>query len=604
MLHPKVRLKLLASLRGKAIHPGSLAWHLESGFSLLMVIFVVLVLILGSVAIASLATSGLLGAALQFRNREARDVAEAGLANVISEFNKEQNRAILVAGNTPGSWTGSENNSAPGLDLQNPCTKWTEPSNGTFTKASNFTPPTATAINMANGTSQSIDTTHTYQVVSSSVAFSSLDRTAFTSGRPSGPFPIPDAINGTDKTLFRITVIGRVLSASGNELSRARVTKEYEVVPKCCKRSFGDNVSGGTTFGTDKRTCPYLAGAALGIIVGLNGGTSSGSNAVVPVTDENNNTITTAICSTTPATGSATNCTNGNQKIGKNISVVGYAVTVNPPGYPTSAQLGYTRTGGSAPYYTLPINTNTYNYIGVKSDGTLQGCTVNESSGALSGCQQISNTTSTTNRPCDVYTDTAGTYGVAGSKQYFCNLSQIQTTSGKKNIYFDTSNGRLNLFYPDTTVSSSFQYIDFQSSNSSIYNNFSTSASCQSAAGTTGSIACINSPSGVLPAQGGENLNFFVPQGGQGTFSFSGNTSGTFNIYAPSATVSMNGTGSNPAKFQGRIWTNNLSINGKPPIQVPNSAPTGNWFTVPSSLAGANANVDWIARSVTYVSAF
>lgn len=68
----------------------------DRGFSMAVLMLVLLTTILGSLAIASRTTSGVLAARSQSSNREARDIAESGVTEVISELNKEANRKLLI----------------------------------------------------------------------------------------------------------------------------------------------------------------------------------------------------------------------------------------------------------------------------------------------------------------------------------------------------------------------------------------------------------------------------------------------------------------------------------------------------------------------------
>ncbi|MEI8084497.1 MAG: nitroreductase family protein, partial [Actinomycetes bacterium] len=77
---------------------------------------------------------------------------------------------------------------------------------------------------------------------------------------------------GSNSGLIAITVEGRTYR-NGAQVGRATVTKEYEVLPKCCGGSFGSNGSGGknvstNSLGSDSRFC----GVEFGMIIGLNQG--------------------------------------------------------------------------------------------------------------------------------------------------------------------------------------------------------------------------------------------------------------------------------------------------------------------------------------------
>ena len=108
----------------------------ERGFSLAMVLLVLLTTILGS----SRSTSGLMAARNQSSNREARDVAESGATENISELNKEQNRKLLV---TPrDSWDDGTN------AIKNPCSSLQ--SSGSLLPIASTPGPTQKAQNLAS----------------------------------------------------------------------------------------------------------------------------------------------------------------------------------------------------------------------------------------------------------------------------------------------------------------------------------------------------------------------------------------------------------------------------------------------------------------------
>ena len=138
------------------------------------------------------------------------------------------------------------------------------------------------------------------------------------------------ALQGGTRTLLRVTIQGRVVR--NGQTSQARVTREFEVVPKCCKRSFGRHSGLGVgesdpAWGTDPvLECPMVLddGIGRGIIGSLNGGGPSGSNNTLDIVDEQNNLITRALCwggnltANSDLTGTPNPaCLNGTQALGK-----------------------------------------------------------------------------------------------------------------------------------------------------------------------------------------------------------------------------------------------------------------------------------------------
>lgn len=87
----------------------------EQGFSLAVVLVSMLAVLVSSVALANRTQTGLVTASVSGSNREAREVADAGVTYVISEWNRPENRGMFNALQPMTAW--NINNSA----LRNPC---------------------------------------------------------------------------------------------------------------------------------------------------------------------------------------------------------------------------------------------------------------------------------------------------------------------------------------------------------------------------------------------------------------------------------------------------------------------------------------------------
>jgi len=87
----------------------------EQGFSLAVVLVSMLAVLVSSVALANRTQTGLVTASVSGSNREAREVADAGVTYVISEWNRPENRGMYTALEPMTSW-GVNNNA-----LKNPC---------------------------------------------------------------------------------------------------------------------------------------------------------------------------------------------------------------------------------------------------------------------------------------------------------------------------------------------------------------------------------------------------------------------------------------------------------------------------------------------------
>ncbi len=80
-------------------------------------------------------------------------------------------------------------------------------------------------------------------------------------------------IPGDNRGFITLTVTGQVVR-NGQVVATSTVSREFEVLPKCCGASLGSNGSGGVnvsgrSLGSDSRYC----GLQWGIITGINGGT-------------------------------------------------------------------------------------------------------------------------------------------------------------------------------------------------------------------------------------------------------------------------------------------------------------------------------------------
>lgn len=534
-----------------------------------MVMLVLFTLILGSLTIVARTSSGRVVSAAQGRNREARDVAEAGITEIISELNKESNRKIMVAGVALANWSqGTADLSNP---LVNPCTRYT--STG---EAGTITTPTAKAIAFKNGWTNLVsgNSTRSYRLVS--VTTTDAARATLAS-------PPPDSVNtGQVKTLLRLTVEGRVSDAAGNVMSTSRVIKEFEVVPKCCKRSFGRNSAAATNYGEDNRFCYSGGGLSIasesinGVVGGLNGGTISSSNNVLSIYDSSTPPmlVTRVLCrSDVPAPG-VTNpaCTGRTMTLGR-ISVVPSTFNVPVPPWP----------GGNLSFTNLEAPDNNGLYLRVNSSNVVEKCNGN----SLSSCVPLSN--------CAYVSGVSGYLN--GS---YCRISEMKADKG--DIVLDTTNGPITIYMdtPESPTSSGNNYMSYQGN------------------GRIRQVRCVVGATGFCSKGAtivdGERLSVYAY--GAGVMKLNGaDAAVTMNIFAPKASFEIKGGGSAPYNFIGRLWLNNIYANGSTVMQVLESAPAqlvaqgvcsatictgiGN-----GSNSSGTPEVDWVARSVTYSSAF
>lgn len=281
-LRPRLGLELVQALARRRRASG--------GTVMALVLLVVFGVILSALAISNQIGSGALRAGLMGQSREAREAAETGVMAVITELNKFENRRLLVA-DPQNAWTTSQNNI---------CAATTAAKNNGLWDTTNDQPlaPTATALALRDGNERQLpgDTARRYvlqriQVLNpdrGNAAWSSSDGTSGSTGaydpNTVNLFAATTAAAETGRVGYiRVTVEGRHYEG-GTLTSTATVTREFQVVPKCCLRSFGPvwtPNAGGTgfvrqddVFGPDRRSCDTLpAGAnALGMVAFGGGG--------------------------------------------------------------------------------------------------------------------------------------------------------------------------------------------------------------------------------------------------------------------------------------------------------------------------------------------
>jgi hypothetical protein len=303
----------------------------QDGFSLPIAVVAALLLLIGLAALGARSTQGFLASVFQGVNREARDVAESAITDFAVTLNREENRWLLVAGNDQlGQWSSNAVH-------RNLCT-------GSFVNGK-YVPDTAVATTAnrfvrSDSWQNLITGDASRQFLVEDVRYRYEDRTAgseradFNLATVNANIPTHTvrraALQGGTRTLLRVTIQGRV--QRNGQTSQARVTREFEVVPKCCKRSFGKHSGLGVgesdpAWGTDPvDECPLFTddGVGRGVIVSLYGGEPDGSNNTLDIVDEDSNLVTRALCWSGNETASSDlggtpnpDCLSGNQALGK-----------------------------------------------------------------------------------------------------------------------------------------------------------------------------------------------------------------------------------------------------------------------------------------------
>ena len=201
----------------------------EDGFSLLLAIIVGLILLLGGIGLANRVGLSVLGAVFQGQGLSARAAAEAGAERIIGELNMPPNRRFLLSSSSQASntlWSSSE--LATGSSLASVCIV------GSQTLSSN----------RQLGTTGSPSSTGPYPWVY-------LDNTGKVTTNPNNatqayrlvaiarqPFSQFSLSSDTGWGVFKLVVDGASVR-NGALSTQIRLDKDYQVMPKCCRLSFG-----------------------------------------------------------------------------------------------------------------------------------------------------------------------------------------------------------------------------------------------------------------------------------------------------------------------------------------------------------------------------
>ena len=598
----------------------------ELGFSVVYVIIIFAILLVGGSILASRTVSGLLGASYQASNREARETAEGGLIEIINELNKENNRYLLVAGNDQLVWNST------GTQFRNPCTQWD--SSGTLKNPVATVAPSARALSFINSASwQQLGVSSSGQNKGGSRRQYQIEFI----GSPSSPnieyrlasnrtgYLSTDAAyknisSGSTKSLMRITVIGIVSDLSGRELSRSRISREFEVVPKCCQRSFGRNQYAASNYGNDNTICTASnGGGASGLVTSLNGGgINNSSQNGFDIKDLAGNPITNASCwgGTTTGTSSSgyptpsTACTGNTLKVGT-LSMVpttfnyldvlpSFLGLADPdPSIPPSRSNPKTFGNTEKYVYIDTVSTPTVKICNIVSTGPvasqgIQSCVpITDSAGAQACHTEGSGSIGNLKYPSGADASGAVTYDYF-PRGFVCRVSSFDF-GGK--LTFDTSNGKIDIVMDPASTTSSYDFVNLGGSAS--FDHVQCAAGTNPAVGSSGCLARPVSTYSYL-----ESLNIFAY--GQGVIDMKGsNAALAINIYAPQAKVDWKGGGTASPNFLGRIWSDTLELSGSISMRVNGGSPgfcaTGNIDSCPKD---TKYLLDFVARGFTQASGF
>jgi len=680
--------------------------RVAAGFALPVAVVAALVMLIAMAALGTRSSQGFLASVFQGVNREARDVAESAITDFAVTLNREENRRLLVAGNDQRAlWSTNALH-------RNPCSGQFVPTNpptgqlvavaGTAiaTSAARFMPGT-TWQNLISGDSSRQflveDVTYRYEDRTAGSVRADYNSTTVNANIPTHTVRNA-ALQGGTRTLLRVTIQGRVVR--NGQTSQARVTREFEVVPKCCKRSFGRHSGLGVgesdpAWGTDPvLECPLVLddGIGRGILGSLNGGAPGGSNNTLDIVDEAGNLVTRALCWAGNLTaGSDLNgtpnpdCLSGAQALGK-ASKSKPGVTFVPQPFDLVLPRPHfgdgTGSGFDGGWIAQQSGVQTASEVASTYPGASFGNWVSTNSGkiwlrtfsgwrlfeshlnvapAFSSCSSavteigycrtepglgstpypkadsqpfgqwptafplptltIAADTSiyldpatltmkrngTTMDNCIVTKDPAAAYAVAD-----CRFRAI--TSGNQTLTIDTTYAMINLHFDDAAFTGEYMggngnttirrvhcgrsgYVPGSCSDVETWSDFQTK--CNPAAGAAADPNCSTR---LDSYDHSELLNAYGL--GSGSFKLNGTASTVgINIYAPRASVALIGGGNAEPNFMGRIWTNNILINGNTKVRTPVTNPS--FCAIHRCPPPAKIPLyDMIARSFSHASGF
>ena len=451
-------MKAFGRARRQTSRPSS-----AQGFSLPLVIAAALILIAGSALLANRAGMGLLGAVFQNQSWEAKEAAEIGMAQISSELNKETNRYLMVKrpGDSNGIWTTSSNPFVAATRT-NPCTGATEPSYTNLDARSGA----AAAADSSYGTWYIQDNGEITRNRGNAVrGFRLLGVTRQEINSSGAPLNIyVNRPTGTGQLTLQVE--GLVFRGS-TEVASAALEKEFELVPKCCKVSFGA-AHGGLDYGinpsTNESICLNSASSlGLGLIAGA--GLEGGSMRLIgstTVEDANNNDVSPVICIVAPGTTctDSGNTTTEVAKVDMTLPPVktfseafnetgaqkGSGASLTPANLvecsTTTVTTGQGRNRVTSPASDCPSNSgattteanlsNRLNNFTYCADGALDSCSATVINGGVSQANLPSN--------CVISADDTTLH---------CNVTQLAYT----NMVFATGSRKIVLYFPNANPS-------------------------------------------------------------------------------------------------------------------------------------------------------
>ena len=202
----------------------------DPGLTLLVALVAAVVIVTAAASLTARTLSTQMGSSSLGASREAHEAAEAGLATVISELNRQRNRQLLTAPVGMAAWSTATN----AATLTNACANTTEPT------------PDPNTLALGKGTAREVlGSNGQLRFTLVSMEVSTADRREFFRSDSAGTITSsslysPRLINPDDRNAFgylRLVVRGDATNKSGKVSSTTEIKRDYKLIPKGCSRS-------------------------------------------------------------------------------------------------------------------------------------------------------------------------------------------------------------------------------------------------------------------------------------------------------------------------------------------------------------------------------
>lgn len=296
----------------------SLLVHADEGSTIVFALVFVLVVLSTSLLISNRGLSGLLGSVFNQESKLARDAAEIGVLRAVMLLNEPRNRQLLVNANLIDGLTAGE--ASGNSQYLNRCPL--------------SPPPNLTASGSSMGIKASAGSSYPTIDIDDGSSSNGIQRKfRIQSIQQNG---LPNLSSGTAGGII-ISVQGQALK-DAKVIATSTVTRELEVIEKCCGLSLG-GPSGA--FGADARDCDR-GNPGLGLIAGSyfknNGLFNTTGGSGITFRDENGNAIPAVYCLDDSPSN---DCSNGGLRSGTGTQLVEVAPSLNDvpsiPSFPSGS---------------------------------------------------------------------------------------------------------------------------------------------------------------------------------------------------------------------------------------------------------------------------